>query len=73
MGAFLARLGVIAFFCNYRDRKTEGGNIHHWLRGEAESNASTVIVDVHFKWTTINDEQESEIFALETFAIKYQI
>ena len=65
--------GVFAFFCKYRDRKTAAGAIHHWLRGEAESNASSVIVDVHFKWTTIYDEQGSEIFALETFATKYQI
>ena len=33
---FLARLGVIAFFCNYRDRKTEAEAIHHCLRGLAE-------------------------------------
>ena len=30
---FLARLGVIAFFCNYRDKKCTPGAIHHSLRG----------------------------------------
>jgi len=29
---FLARHGVIAFFCNYRDKKCNPGAIHHSLR-----------------------------------------
>ncbi len=32
-GAFLARLGVFAFFCKYRDKKCTPGAIHHWLCG----------------------------------------
>lgn len=70
---FPGAVRCICFICKYRDRKTAARTIHHWLREEAESNASSVIVDVHFKWTTIYDEQGSEIFALETFAIKYQL
>ncbi len=31
---FLARLGVIAFFCNYRDKKCSPGAIHRSLRGK---------------------------------------
>jgi hypothetical protein len=30
---FMARLGVIAFFCNYRDKKCTPGANHHWLCG----------------------------------------
>jgi hypothetical protein len=33
---FLARLGVIAFFCNYRDKKCTPGAIHHSLRGKVK-------------------------------------